>query len=213
MFLLIWSVLVLRHVWMHNQALAARRAQRILSQPHVLESALLRTSATELARMIRTGKVSSTTVVKAYIDQIRRVNKALNAMVFDRFAEALHEAEVADALAASDSKMERPPFYGVPCTVKEAFAVSGCPNSSGLHARRDVFSTEDAESVAALKRAGFIILGVTNVSELCMWQVRCVWWWFSLVSHNSKVTVPGIVECGIWPNSECVQCGENQRRF
>lgn len=37
--------------------------------------------------------------------------------------------------------------------------------------------TEDAPVVAAMKSAGCILLGVTNVSELCMWM-----------ESNNKVT-------------------------
>lgn len=44
------------------------------------------------------------------------------------------------------------------------------PNTSGLVARRDVVVTEDATAVARLRAAGAIPLGVTNVSELCMWM-------------------------------------------
>lgn len=48
------------------------------------------------------------------------------------------------------------------------------PNSTGLLSRKDLVSGIDAPSVALLKRAGAIPLGVTNCSELCMW----------LESHN-----------------------------
>lgn len=54
------------------------------------------------------------------------------------------------------------------------FSLTGMPNSTGLLTRRDLVSGVDAPSVALLKRAGAIPLGVTNCSELCMW----------LESHN-----------------------------
>ncbi len=96
---------------------------------------------------------------------------------------------------------DRLPLLGVPITVKEAFALqgmifflqtllskmvnicritlfvfslTGMPNSTGLLIRRDLVSGVDSPSVALLKRAGAIPLGVTNCSELCMW----------LESHN-----------------------------
>lgn len=43
------------------------------------------------------------------------------------------------------------------------------PNSGGLAARAHVRATQDAAAVAKLRKAGFIVLCVTNVSELCMW--------------------------------------------
>jgi fatty acid amide hydrolase 2 len=57
----------------------------------------------------------------------------------------------------------------VPCTIKESFAVEGLPNAAGLVSRRDHRSAADAPTVANLKRAGAIPLGLTNTSELCMW--------------------------------------------
>lgn len=49
------------------------------------------------------------------------------------------------------------------------FIISGMPNSSGLWARRNVISSEDAETIKRLKDAGGIPIGLTNCSELCMW--------------------------------------------
>ncbi len=43
------------------------------------------------------------------------------------------------------------------------------PNTSGLVHRKTVKVNEDAPTIANLRRAGCIILGVTNCSELCMW--------------------------------------------
>ena len=84
---------------------------------------------------------------------------------------ALNEAAACDAalpgLLAGAKPL--PPFYGVPCTVKENFAVAGMPHTSGLVSRRGAPATCDATAVARLRAAGFIVLGVTNLSELCMW--------------------------------------------
>ena len=43
------------------------------------------------------------------------------------------------------------------------------PNTSGLLHRVGTVIDEDATAVKRLRDAGVIILGVTNVSELCMW--------------------------------------------
>jgi fatty acid amide hydrolase 2 len=131
---------------------------------------LLTMSATELARRIRTGEVTSLEVVDTHIDHIRRVNPVINAVVRDRFAEAREEAQEADRRVRSEPTAALPPFHGVPCTIKECFLLTGMPNSSGLLARKHVVATEDAEAVIRLRRAGAIPLGVTNVSELCMWM-------------------------------------------
>lgn len=86
---------------------------------------------------------------------------------------ALAEAAECDAALAGLLAEGRPipPFFGVPCTVKENFAVAGMPHTSGLVCRRGALATCDATAVARLRAAGFVVLGVTNLSELCMWCV------------------------------------------
>jgi fatty acid amide hydrolase 2 len=61
-------------------------------------------------------------------------------------------------------------LHGVPCSIKECFALTGMPQAAGLVARRDYRATTDATAVARLRKAGAIPLGVTNTSELCMWM-------------------------------------------
>ena len=120
-------------------------------------------SARLLAQLIREGAVTSRAVVEAHIDRARRVNGTLNAIVETRYELALAEADHADATEPSG------PLHGVPCTIKESFALSGMPWSAGLTRRRHLRATEDAVTVGRLRRAGAIPIGVTNVSEACMW--------------------------------------------
>ncbi|MGK3983326.1 amidase [Sorangium sp. So ce136] len=131
---------------------------------------LLLLSATRLAALIRARAVTSAEVVEVHIRHIERVNPTLNAMVANRFDAARAEARAADARLERGEAASAPPFLGVPCSIKESFAVAGMPNSAGLVARAGVRAAEDAVTVARLRAAGFIPLGVTNVSELCMWM-------------------------------------------
>ncbi|XP_071801466.1 fatty-acid amide hydrolase 2-like isoform X2 [Asterias amurensis] len=131
-------------------------------------------SASSLARKIRSRQLKCQVVVEAYIQRIKEVNDLLNAVVSYRFNEALDEAEHIDEMLDSGDVPDRyseknAPFLGVPLTVKEAFSVIDQPNTSGLVNRKGLMSDRDAPIVANLRRAGCVILGVTNVSELCMW--------------------------------------------
>ena len=131
---------------------------------------LLTLSGVELARRIRAREVSSRAVVEAHIARIEAVNPILNAVVARRYDRARAEADAADAtIAAAGPGATLPPYLGVPCTIKECFALDGMPQSSGLVARKDVIARDDATTVARMRAAGAIPLGVTNVSELCMW--------------------------------------------
>ncbi|XP_048039872.1 fatty-acid amide hydrolase 2-B [Megalobrama amblycephala] len=140
-----------------------------------IRNPLLTLSAVQLAEKIRRREVTSVEVVQAYIDRIQEVNPLLNALVKDRFSSALQEAAHADKIIEEENGGEevlrnRFPLLGVPLSVKESFALQGMPNSGGLKSRARVLASVDAPSVALLKRAGAIPLGVTNTSELCMWM-------------------------------------------
>ena len=131
---------------------------------------LLLSSAVEIARRIRSREIGSHEVVLAHVRRIQRVDPNLHAVVADRFAAALEEARSADELLASNRVTDLPPFFGVPCTIKEAFALEGMPNTGGLVARKGRKATRDATAVKRVRAAGAIQLGVTNLSELCMWM-------------------------------------------
>lgn len=131
---------------------------------------LLKSSARTLARLIRERAITSREACEAHLERIAEVNPSMNAVVASRADEALREADAADALLAKNGAAGLPPLHGVPCTIKESFALRGMPNTSGLVARRGVVSKEDAPTVARLRTAGAIPLGVTNVSELCLWM-------------------------------------------
>lgn len=131
---------------------------------------LLLTSGVELARRIRTGAVSSRDVVEAHIAQVQRVNRTINAVVQDRFVAARAEADVADQRVRDERPEDLPPLHGVPCTIKECFALHGMKQSSGLVARREYVPAEQAPTVSRFRLAGAIPMGVTNLSELCMWM-------------------------------------------
>ncbi|CAB4066209.1 FAAH2 [Lepeophtheirus salmonis] len=112
----------------------------------------------DLASKIQNGYLTSRIVVQAYVNRAIAVQPYINAFVNTRFEDALKEADDVD------------PLFRDPFTTKDALAVKGLKQTIGLISRRDHVSTEDSTAVANLKAAGGIILGVTNVPELCMWM-------------------------------------------
>ena len=131
---------------------------------------LLYQSGTKLAQHIRERKITSREVVQVHIDHARTVNPGLNAIVADRYEQALREADLADEQVGDLPTDELPPLHGVPCTIKECFRLTGMPNTSGLKSRIGTVVDSDAATVGRLRRAGAIPIGVTNISELCMWM-------------------------------------------
>lgn len=152
----------------------ARMGRAVASAPREGEPWFFEDSALALAAALREGRTTSRALVEASIDRARIVNPELNAIVAERYERALAEADAADALLAEARRegdpSALPPLLGVPCSIKEAFALEGMPNTSGLLSRRGLLSEGDATAVARLREAGAIPLGVTNVSELCMWM-------------------------------------------
>ncbi|MFP4475701.1 MAG: amidase [Desulfatibacillaceae bacterium] len=127
-------------------------------------------SATSIAAAIRAGEITSRQAVDQHIRRIREINPVINAVVAERFAPARAEADAADRYLADNGPDHCPPLHGVPCTIKESFSLSGMPNTSGLMSRKGVVPGYDAPTVSRLRGAGAIPMGVTNVSELCMWM-------------------------------------------
>ncbi|XP_046437078.1 fatty-acid amide hydrolase 2-like [Daphnia pulex] len=138
------------------------------------DNLLLLESASNLARKIRTRKVTSEEVVRVFIGRIKTVNPIINCVVDNRFELALEEAKKVDQLIQSGEKDEKTleletPFLGVPFTIKDCFSVTGLRYTAGLVKRKDIIGQFDSDVVGLMKKAGAIILAVTNVSELCMW--------------------------------------------
>lgn len=139
-----------------------------------IDNLILMDSASNLAQKIRNRKLTSVEVVQSFINRIQQVNKVLNAVVDDRFENALEDARQADLFIQNSGKTQQQlaaelPFLGVPFTVKDCISIKGLSFTGGLYARRDTVGERDAECVANLRKAGAIPLGVTNVSELCLW--------------------------------------------
>ncbi len=123
-------------------------------------------TATRLARAIRNGKTSSREATEAHLERIARLNAAVNALVVVDRAGALKAARAADrALAGKGGKLG--PLHGVPITIKEAFDVKGLRTTASHPPLKDNVATSDATLVARLRAAGAVILGKTNVPELC----------------------------------------------
>lgn len=119
--------------------------------------------ATRQLELLRAGQLSVTELAEAHIQQIERLNPALNALVdFDP------ERVRAQARQLDSIKDPRGPLHGLPVTIKSSIATAGyrCEIGSLLH-KGDI-PTEDAEAVTRMRTAGALILGTTNCPEFLM---------------------------------------------
>lgn len=123
-------------------------------------------TAWRLARAIRNGRLSSIEATEAHLERIARFNGPLNSLVVVDRAGAIKAARAADR-ARGKKGAKLGPLHGVPITIKEAFDVAGLRTSSSHPPLKDNVAKSDASAVARLRAAGAVILGKTNVPELC----------------------------------------------
>lgn len=149
--------------------------QRTKTLPPITDEVLLQ-SASTLAKKIRKRQLSSEDAVQAYIARIKEVNPYLNAVVEDRFEDAVRDAQEVDRLVTSHCKAEQEieketPLLGVPLTVKECCSVKGMSHCVGSLSRRGIKADKDSEAVELMRKAGAIPLLVSNTPELCLsWE-------------------------------------------
>jgi amidase len=122
--------------------------------------------ATDLARLIRTGRASAREAVDSVLARLHKVNPAINAVVRVLEEEARAAAETADAARARGHAL--PPLHGVPVTTKVNVDQAGLPTDNGVVAWKDFMAHEDSPVVANLKHAGAIIVGRTNAPAFSM---------------------------------------------
>jgi amidase len=122
--------------------------------------------ATDLARMIRLGKVSSREAVESCLARIDAVNPKLNAIVRRMDTEAISAADAADAARARGDALG--PLHGVPVTTKINTDQQGQPTDNGVVAFKDRIAPEDAPVVANMRAAGAIFVGRTNAPAFAM---------------------------------------------
>jgi amidase len=137
------------------------------------------------AQLIAAGEVSSRELVELYLDRIERLDGRLNAFRVVFAEKARLEADQADArrgaergvsAARGGASADGPsqlaasgrPLLGVPIAVKDNMDVAGEITYEGTNAR-DQPASVDAELVRRLRAAGAVIIGKTNVPELCLW--------------------------------------------
>jgi amidase len=127
---------------------------------------LIYSSATELARVIQAKEVSSVEVVTAYLERIDAVNPKLNAIVQLTAETALEQARESDAAIARGEI--RGPLHGVPITIKDSLDTAGVITTGGTKGRSSYVPKQDATVVTRLRSAGAILLGKTNIPEICL---------------------------------------------
>jgi amidase len=121
-------------------------------------------TATLSARMAG-GELSSARLTQAYLDRIAALDDngpRLNAVI-EINPNAIAEARLRDEERKSGRL--RGPLHGIPVLIKDNIDATPMVNSAGSLALAEHRPQHDAPLVAALREAGAVILGKTNLSE------------------------------------------------
>ncbi|MEV7320158.1 amidase [Streptomyces sp. NPDC093970] len=121
-------------------------------------------TAADIAAAVREGRVTPRQVVAEHLERIARLDGRIGAFRKVRAEAALAEADE----VASRADLAGLPLAGVPLAVKDNLAVRGEAHLDGSAATPDTPADTDHATVARMRAAGAVVVGLTNVPELCV---------------------------------------------
>jgi aspartyl-tRNA(Asn)/glutamyl-tRNA(Gln) amidotransferase subunit A len=116
-----------------------------------------------LGRALKSGETTAEAVLERCLQRIADRNPVLNAFIRVCEDEAREQARQADREIAAGHY--RGPLHGVPISLKDLFDLRGTATTAASRVRRDHVAACDAPSVAALRQAGAVFIGKTNLHE------------------------------------------------
>jgi Asp-tRNA(Asn)/Glu-tRNA(Gln) amidotransferase A subunit family amidase len=125
---------------------------------------LLRLSAVELVRLLRTRQLGAVELLRAVLRRADEITEPVNP-----FAVRLDERALA-AAAESDRRLaggRARPLEGLPVTAKDSQWMAGVPTTSGSRARAGWLPPGTVGAVSRLLDAGAVVYAKTTTSEFC----------------------------------------------
>jgi len=120
-------------------------------------------TAVEARHLIAQKRLSASELLQSCVSRIEAVDHAVNAMPardFDRARAAARRAD--DAVGCGDAL---PLLHGLPIGIKDLEDTEGLRTTYGSPIFRDYIPAADERAVAAVRRAGAIVIGKTNTPE------------------------------------------------
>jgi aspartyl-tRNA(Asn)/glutamyl-tRNA(Gln) amidotransferase subunit A len=127
---------------------------------------LVWTPATELARMIAGGEISSAEVTESFIARTDEVDAELGAYLKRTDEHAVEKARAADERRARGEVLSD--FDGVPVSYKDIFVTAGIETTCASKILAGWIPPYDATVVARCDAAGLPMLGKLNLDEFAM---------------------------------------------
>ena len=120
-------------------------------------------TASEAARLIQDGLLTSEQLVEACLERIRAAEPEVQAWTFLDEDLALAQGRAADELRRSGRPVA--PLCGIPVGIKDIFDTADMPTENGTPLHRGRTPRTDAAVVARLRAAGAVIMGKTVTTE------------------------------------------------
>ncbi|HVH28052.1 MAG TPA: amidase [Vicinamibacterales bacterium] len=117
----------------------------------------------EVARRLRSGELTAEELTEACLQKIDQHNPRLNAFILVMADEARQAARQADRELRAGH--DRGMLHGVPISIKDLLHIAGTPTTAASRVREGHVATHDASVVAALRDAGAVLIGKTNLHE------------------------------------------------
>ncbi|MFI5613102.1 amidase family protein [Amycolatopsis sp. NPDC051903] len=130
-----------------------------------MNPALETVTVEQLAKLLAAGSLSAVSLARACLDRIAALDDRGPGLHAVRLINPHALADAADA----DRRLragERGGLLGIPVLVKDNVDVEGLPTTAGSVALASSRPAGDAPLVTALRRAGAVVLGKTNLTEL-----------------------------------------------
>jgi len=128
---------------------------------------LTRQTLAETAQLIRERQLSPVELTRACLDQIYRLNPALNCFITITAELALEQARQAEQALAKPS-IQTGPLHGIPIALKDLFDTAGILTTAGSSFFFQHVPEQDAEVVRRIQQAGAILLGKLNMHEIAL---------------------------------------------
>ena len=148
---------------------------------------MIEQTVAELGRALRSRKVSSVELTRAFLDRINRYCD-LNAFITVDPERSLAQARTADARLAQGSGDA---LTGVPIAQKDIFCADGWLTTCGSKILSNFIAPYDATVIEKLNAAGAVILGKTNMDEFAMGSSNETSFYGPVKNPWNKDTVPG----------------------
>lgn len=152
---------------------------------------ILKKSGLQIGRLIRSKKISVEDVYNLHADLITRFNPVLNAAVEVHRDEGLAKARQLD-IQLKNQNLDNQPYYGVPFTCKEMFAIKGYRRTGGSYFYKDFVASETSTAINRLDQQNMVLLGTTNVPEYGLWfETKNTFYGRTKNPYNEKKTSGG----------------------